>query len=147
MSHLRSRTGAWVGALIAMALGAGALAPAVATARSHLAGRVWFPRDVLALGYATKLGTASPTQAMQIGIGLKDPNPAGEAALESAQQNPASPAYQHFLTPAQFDSRFAVSKATFAKVLTWLQKGGAHVIDTPGPRNYVEVSATVKQVD
>ena len=109
--------------------------------------RVWFPRDVLALGYATNLGAASPSQVMQIGIGLKAPNPSGEVALERAQQNPASPEYQHFLTPAQFDSRFGVPKTTFARMLTWLRSGGASVIETSGARNYVEVNATVKQVD
>ena len=108
---------------------------------------MWFPRDVLALGYATNQGAASPTQVMQIGIGLKDPNASGEAALERAQQNPASPEYQHFLTPAQFDSRFGVSKTTFARMLSWLRGGGATVIETAGARNYVEISATVKQVD
>ena len=108
---------------------------------------MWFPRDVLALGYATNLGAASPSQVMQIGIGLKDPNASGEAALERAQQNPASPDYQHFLTPAQFDSRFGVSKTTFTRMLAWLRSGGATVIDTSGARNYVEINATVKQVD
>ena len=108
---------------------------------------MWFPRDVLALGYATNQGAASPSQVMQIGIGLKDPNASGEAALERAQQNPASPEYQHFLTPAQFDSRFGVSKTTFARMVSWLRGGGATVIETAGARNYVEISATVKQVD
>ncbi|MFZ0976439.1 MAG: S53 family peptidase, partial [Solirubrobacteraceae bacterium] len=109
--------------------------------------RVWFSRDVLALGYATSRGAASPSQVMQIGIGLKDTNPVGEAALERAQQNPASPEYHHFLTPAQFDSRFGVSKTTFTRMLSWLRGGGANVIETAGARNYVEISATVKQVD
>ena len=73
---------------------------------------MWFPHNVLALGYATKLGAANPSQVMQIGIGLKDPHPAAEAALLAAQQNPKSAQYQKYLTPAQFDSRFAVAKAS-----------------------------------
>jgi pseudomonalisin len=109
--------------------------------------RVWFPRDGLALGYATQLGAASPSQVMQIGIGLKDPNAAGEGALENALQNPSSPEYQHFLTPAQFASRFGVAKATFNKVLAWLRAGGAQVVESAGARDYVEFNATVKQVD
>ncbi|HTX08264.1 MAG TPA: protease pro-enzyme activation domain-containing protein [Solirubrobacteraceae bacterium] len=139
MSHFR---GALIGALMAMAL-----APSGAAARTHSNSRVWFPRDGLALGYATKLGAAGPSQVMQIGIGLKDPNPAGEAALQNALQNPGSPDYQHFLTPAQFDSRFGVPRSTFGRVLTWLRRGGARVTETAGARNYVEISATVKQVD
>ncbi len=115
--------------------------------KTSSASRVWFPRNVLALGYATNLGAANPAQVMEIGIGLKSPNPAGEAALERAQSNPASSQYQRFLTPAQFDARFGVSGATFSRVLAWLRKGGARVIETAGAQNYVEISATVKQVD
>jgi pseudomonalisin len=152
-----------IGALSAIAIAVVALAPAAGArtsqksaskkhgkshAQTHAStSRVWFPHDILALGYATKLGAANPSQVMELGIGLKDPNAAGEAALENALQNPASPQYQHFLTPAQFDSRFGVSKATFTKVQNWLQKGGAHIMDSAGARNYVEFSATVKQVD
>ncbi len=137
-------------AIVAIVVVLAPVTPAAAkrTAARHAStSRVWFSRDVLALGYATSRGAASPSQVMQIGIGLKDPNPVGEAALERAQQNPASPEYHHFLTPAQFDSRFGVSKTTFTRMLSWLRGGGANVIETAGARNYVEISATVKQVD
>src|SRR3984885_8612211 len=158
MSHPRLR--ALVGSALAIAIAALALgAPAASANKRHRRApkantngrvsnsRVWFPRDGLALGYATKLGAANPSHVLQIGIGLKDPHAGAEAALESALQNPSSPQYQHFLPPAQFDSRFGVSKATFARVLAWLQKGGAQVIATAGARNYVEITATAKQVD
>ena len=103
MSRLRFGAGVVAGALaILVALTSAAFA-------RRPTNRVWFPRDVLALGYATNLGPADPSQVMQIGIGLKDPKPGAEAALANAQQNPASPRYEHFLTPAQFDSRFGVS--------------------------------------
>ena len=145
------------GSALAIAVAVLALGAPVASARKgkshHRApktstnARVWFPRNMLALGYAKKLGAANPSQVMSIGIGLKDPNAAGEASLERALQNPASSQYQHFLTPAQFDSRFGVPQATFNKVVAWLQKGGANVYETAGARNYVEFSATVKQID
>ena len=158
MSQLRLGRRAALGVLASIAALVGVLAPVTpavakraarhgASTRHASRTRVWFPRDVLALGYATNLGAASPSQVMQIGIGLKDPNPSGEAALERAEQNPASPQYRHFLTPAQFDSRFGVSKATFNRTLAWLRSGGATVIETSGARNYVEISATVRQVD
>ena len=149
MSHPRLRTGAAIAAALAVVAFIPAAPAAAKRAATHRASttRVWFPHDVLALGYATKQGAASPSQVMTIGIGLKDPNARGEAALARAEQNPASPSYQHFLTPAQFDSRFGVSKATFNKVLSWLKKGGAQIAESAGARNYVEFSATVKQVD
>jgi pseudomonalisin len=127
-------------ALAALALGA-------ANASAARNARVWFPRDRLALAHATKLSAPRSSQRMQVGIGLKDPHPGAEQALMSAQQNPASPQYHHFLTPAQFESRFAVSKSSFQRTLSWLRQGHARVLDTAGARNFVEISATVKQVD
>jgi pseudomonalisin len=129
-----------VSALLSLVVGAGS-----ATAATH--GRIWFPRNMLPLAHATKLGAARPSQRMEVGVGLKDPRPAAEQALLAAQENPASPEYKHFLTPAQFEARFGVSRATFARTLAWLHAGGAKVISTSGARNYVEISATVKQID
>ncbi|HUA05288.1 MAG TPA: S53 family peptidase [Solirubrobacteraceae bacterium] len=140
MSRLSLGRGVVAAACVALVL-----APAASARRAT--NRVWFPHDVLALGYATNLGPANPSQVMSIGIGFKDPKPAGEAALARAQQNSASPSYQHFLTPSQFDSRFGVSKAAFNRMLAWLKQGGATVLETSGARNYVEVNATVKQID
>jgi pseudomonalisin len=127
-------------ALAALALGA-------ASASAARNARVWFPRDRLALAHATKLSGPRSSQRMQVGIGLKDPHPGAEQALMAAQQNPASPQYHHFLTPAQFESRFAVSKSSFQRTLSWLRHGHARVLDTAGARNFVEISATVKQID
>jgi subtilase family serine protease len=126
--------------LFAMALG-------VSSAAAATSPRIWFPRDRLPLTHATRLGTAGPSQTMEIGIGLKDPHPGAEQALVAAQQDPSSPEYQHFLTPSQFDSRFAVSKSDFARTLAWLHGGGARLLSTSGARDFVEISATVEQVD
>ena len=101
----------------------------------------------LPLAHATRLGAASPSQRMEVGVGLKDPHPAAEQALLSAQQNPASSQYHHFLTPAQYDKKFAVSKTSFQHTLSWLRGGGATILDTSAARNFVEISATVSQLD
>ena len=119
-----------------------ALLAAATAASAARAPRIWFPMNRLPLAHATRLGAASPSQRMEIGVGLKDPHPAAEQALMAAQQNPASPQYHHFLTPAQYDKRFAVSKTTFQRTLTWLRGGGAKVLDTSAARNFVEISAT-----
>jgi subtilase family serine protease len=131
---------------LALSLAALLVSAATASAASPSA-RVWFPGDRLPLAHATSLGAAAPTQRMEIGVGLKDPNTAAEQALLAAQQNPASSQYHRYLTPAEFNQRFAVSRATFASTLSWLRTGGAKVLDTAGARNFVEVSATVKQID
>ena len=137
------RSASWLAltalALLLMAAGAGA-----STARTS---RIWFPLDRLPLAHAAKLGAAKPSQTMQIGIGLKDPHAAAEQTLMTAQQNPSSPQYDQFLTPAQYDSRFAVARTTFGRTLTWLRGGGAQILDTSGARDFVEISATVTQID
>ncbi len=124
-----------------------ALLAAATAASAARAPRIWFPMNRLPLAHATRLGAASPSQRMEVGVGLKDPHPAAEQALMAAQQNPASPQYHHFLTPALYDKRFAVSKTAFQRTLTWLRGGGATIVDTSGARDFVEVSATVSQLD
>ncbi len=141
LSRRPGRLVALVLALLVVSLSAASNASAART------GRIWFARDLLPLAHASRLGAANPAQRMQVGIGLKDPHAAAEQALIAAQQNPASPQYHHFLTPAQFESRFAVAKATFAKTVAWLKAGGAQITDTSGARNFIAVSATVKQID
>jgi pseudomonalisin len=131
---------------LALALLVALLAAAGAGARTAPTGRVWFPLDRLPLAHATKLGAAQPSQTMQIGIGLKDPRAGAEQALIAAQENPASPEYEHFLTPAQYDSRFAVSASYLHRTLAWLRAGGAQVQETSGARDFVEISATVSQI-
>jgi kumamolisin len=84
---------------------------------------------------------------MEVGVGLKDPHPAAEQALMAAQQNPASPEYHHFLTPAQYAKRFAVSETTFRHALAWLRGGGATILKTSAARDYIEISAPVSQID
>jgi pseudomonalisin len=138
----RRSAGLLTGALLALALGASS-----ASASAAPAPRIWFPRNHLPLAHATSLGAASPSQRMQIGVGLKDPHSAAELALLAAQQNPASPDYQHFLTPAQYDARFAVSRSDLSRTLSWLRGGGAQVLETSGARDFVEISATVSQID
>jgi subtilase family serine protease len=123
------------------------LATSAPAATAKPASRVWFPRNMLGLRNATNLGAPAPSRVMQVGIGLKDPHTAAELGLLRAQQTPGSPEFHRFLTPAQFDSRFGVSKASFANLLAWLLAGGVHVLDTAGARNFIEISAAVSQVD
>lgn len=124
-----------------------ALLAAATAASAARAPRIWFPANRLPLAHAIRLGAASPSQRMEVGVGLKDPHPAAEQALMAAQQSPASPRYHHFLTPAQYTRRFAVSKTAFRHTLSWLRGGGATVMDTSAARDYVEISAPVSAID
>ncbi|HEY2769596.1 MAG TPA: S53 family peptidase [Solirubrobacteraceae bacterium] len=133
--------------IISFAVVAAAALATAGAAQAAGASRVYFPRNVLPLAHATNLGAAPSSQRMVIGIGLKDPRQAAEQVLLRAEQNPASPQYHRFLTPTQFDHRFAIPKSTFSRLRAWLTGGGARIVDSAGARNFVEVSATVSQVD
>src|ERR1700749_4805086 len=56
--------------------------------------------------------------------------PAQEQALQQFiedQQNPASPAFHQWLTPAEVGDRFGLSDADLAAVTGWLEQEGLHV--------------------
>jgi subtilase family serine protease len=57
-------------------------------------------------------------------------SPEQESAFENFlanQQNPASPDYHHWLTPAQVGERFGLSEQDIATLTGWLQSQGLHV--------------------
>jgi hypothetical protein len=57
-------------------------------------------------------------------------SPQQEQAFEqllSGQQNPASPDYHHWLTPAEVGERFGLSDQDIATITGWLQSQGLHV--------------------
>ncbi|MFZ0042775.1 MAG: protease pro-enzyme activation domain-containing protein, partial [Solirubrobacteraceae bacterium] len=97
------------------------------------------------LPLATRLGPASAGRKMTIGVELQRPNPAGEQALYQQMYQPGSAQYHHFLTPAQFNSRFGVSSAQTSAVRSWLTGGGL-AIDTSSP-DYFTATGTVAQLN
>jgi pseudomonalisin len=99
------------------------------------------------LARATRLGAAPAGRRVQLGIGLSRPDPAGESALIASEYNPHSASYRHFLSPAQFDARFAVAKATVATATRWLTDGGLSVTARSDGGDYLMATGTVAQVD
>ncbi|MGA3263618.1 MAG: Ig-like domain repeat protein [Terracidiphilus sp.] len=63
------------------------------------------------------------------------------------QQNPASPEYRHWLTPAAFADAYGNSAADIAAVTAWLQSQGFQVAPLPAGRGWIEFSGTVTQVE
>ena len=63
-------------------------------------------------------------QPVAVDVVLAPSDPSGLAALVSAVQDPASPSYHHWLTPAQFAARFAPSPAEVRSVTSWLAARG-----------------------
>ena len=67
--------------------------------------------------------------------------------LLADQQNPASPAYQQWLSPDEFRARFAPTQATYDGVAAWLRSQGFDVLAAPKNRLSVSAEGTVAQVE
>jgi hypothetical protein len=67
-------------------------------------------------------------------------------ALVEAQQNPASPLYHRWLTPAEYGARFGVSAQDMSRVRAWLEGHGFTVIEIPAGNRLVLFSGTAGQV-
>jgi hypothetical protein len=61
-------------------------------------------------------------------------------------QNPASPEYHKWLTPAQFGAHFGVSNSDLQIVESWLSAQGFHIVAVPPSRNVVEFSGNFAQI-
>jgi subtilase family serine protease len=76
-------------------------------------------------------------------------SPAQQAALDAlveAQQDPGSPQYQQWLTPAQFGAQFGVDGPDLALVTAWLVAHGFTVEEVSAGRRLMVFSGTAVQV-
>jgi subtilase family serine protease len=98
---------------------------------------------------ADDAGAVSPSMQLQ-GISLVfSRTPAQQTALDTlvaAQQNPSSPLYHHWLTPAQFAAQFGVADADIAAAESWLQQQGFVVDSVSHSRDRIFFSGTAAQV-
>jgi pseudomonalisin len=140
----RSRQLLGIAAASALTLGALLLS---SSASQAAAGRRMVPSVLQGLPLATSLGAAPADRLMSIGVSLQRPNSAGEIALYKQLYNPSSPLYRHFLTPAQFNSRFGVSASSASAVERWLKNGGLAIDTTSADRDYFTATGTVSQLD
>ena len=68
-------------------------------------------------------------------------------ALIAAQQDPASPLYQQWLTPEEFGARFGVAQADIQTVTSWLEQQGFTVESVSRSKNQITFSGSVQQVE
>jgi subtilase family serine protease len=80
---------------------------------------------------------------LSISLRLEDDD--GLAALLRDQQDPRSPRFHAWLTPAEFGQRFGLSEAKYARVLDWLRGEGFRVTPYPN-RLFAEAFGTVGAV-
>ena len=68
-------------------------------------------------------------------------------ALVAAQQNPASPLYHQWLTPAQFGAQFGAAASDVVAVQSWLQQQGFSVDSVSNSRDRIQFSGTAGLVE
>lgn len=81
---------------------------------------------------------------------LLTPSPAQQQALAAEianLQNPSSPQYHQWLTPAEFASSYANSASDVSAVVAWLGSQGFQVAPLPAGRGWIEFSGTVAQAE
>ena len=100
-----------------------------------------------------KLGTdLGPTAgntglSMSIRFNMTDAQQAALSQLLANQQNPASPQYHQWLTPAQYAAQFGMSSNDLAKVSAWLTSQGFTVTGTANGGTFITFKGTVAQAD
>jgi subtilase family serine protease len=88
---------------------------------------------------------ADPTRPLNIHISFAPRNRAALAKLLTDLQNPASPSYHRWLSPAQYNAKFGRTPGEVAAVRQWISALGFRVVDS-SPRGLTS-TATVAQAE
>jgi subtilase family serine protease len=134
------RTTCAVVASAALAAGTLGLSPAAdAASHSHqLAGSV--PSWAKA---SHRVGTSKASTPVDFRVYLDWRGGDAAAQYAMAASTPGNKAYGKYLTPQQFNARYAPSTSTVDSVKSWLRSQGFKVGAVPGNRKYVEAVGTV----
>jgi subtilase family serine protease len=95
------------------------------------------------------LGPANPAMRLDRMLLVLNSSPAQQAdldALLAAQQDPDSPLYHRWLTPAAFGARFGASDADLAQVTAWLASQGFVIEEIPASRRLIAFSGSAAQI-
>jgi subtilase family serine protease len=80
-------------------------------------------------------------------INLKLPDQAGAEAFAKAVATPGNSSYHQYLTPTQWEARFAPSASAVNSVVAYLKANGFTVGQVPADRMNVPATGTVSQVE
>ncbi len=99
---------------------------------------------------AAVLGEAPSGTRLERMILLLEPSSEQQQALTaelSDLQNPASPEYRQWLSPAAFAAAYGNSASDVSAVSDWLRNQGFDIAPLPAGRGWIEFSGTVAQVE
>lgn len=100
-----------------------------------------------ATGPDVTLGATDPGTAIQVDFVLRQPGKAAIDAFLAALNNPRSPDYHHYLTPAQFGARFGLDDAAIGRLRSALQAAGLQVSTVEPERTLLHAQGTVAAVE
>jgi subtilase family serine protease len=120
---------------------AGLGSPARATTTSHA-----LPGSVPSWATAAhKVGAANASDQIDFRVYLGWQGGSAAADYATAVSTPGNKLYRQFLTPTQFNAKFAPSASTVTATRTWLKSQGFTIGQVPANSKYVEAIGTVGQ--
>jgi kumamolisin len=96
---------------------------------------------------SARTGDVAPDRPITAALSLKLHNQQALEKFLADVQNPASPQYHHFLTPAQFNARFGPTQADVDKAVSFLGKAGATGIEVSGNRQAITFTGSAAQLE
>jgi hypothetical protein len=118
---------------IAMAFGATTAAQAAEVLTHHV-------RSAVSEKTASQVGSLANSQVMSLDVVLPVRDQAGLDAFVAAVNDPSSPSFHQFLTPAQFTARFGPTQSDYNAVVQYLGRSGLTV--TGGSRDGMDVQVS-----
>ncbi len=92
-------------------------------------------------------GGVAATSSVSFDLVLSLRNASGAQAFLREVSSPGSALFHHYLTDAQWESRFAPTKATVARAQAWLRSEGFTVVSVPKDRLFVSAGGSVSSVE
>ncbi|MCY0881998.1 MAG: protease pro-enzyme activation domain-containing protein, partial [Firmicutes bacterium] len=98
------------------------------------------------LSLAKKIGPANPSRHLTIQLALNWRNSSALSQYIHSEYTPGSAHYLHYLTPQQFNARYAPSSAQIHTLSTYLQKNGLSIHKVSANHDLITVTGTVADI-
>jgi kumamolisin len=96
---------------------------------------------------STLLGPTDPGQSITLQVSVHGRDPHGAKTLAAQVNDPGSPLYRHYLTPAEYAARFGPDPQDLAQTLAFLQGAGLKVATVYSGGQLITVNSTLGQAE